>query len=258
MSCAVLCCAVLSAFMSQRDGVGWYGLLESLELGGGKAAPCRILTAAPPPSAAGSARPPASACPADIPPPLPLLLRPLQKRYSRGIRQALYKLSKAKDWALRHNIVIASDDSEANGTYSSWLSRSVFCFVLPGELACADCCIFGAYSWVHGACSWLCFDSMGAKACRLLGPVRSEQRNLAFTCAGMQACWCVPLNAGAPPCTRQRALVEALHADGLMHSSAMDAHMQACLPGPCPPAAPAAPAHHTPPPPRRPPFHQRH
>ncbi len=68
---------------------------------------------------------------AAVPPPPAAPAAP--QRYSRGIRQALYKLAKHKSWAERHKIVIASDDSEANGTYSSWLARSTFCFVLPGQ-----------------------------------------------------------------------------------------------------------------------------
>ena len=51
---------------------------------------------------------------------------------TRRCRQALYNLSKVHQWREKHDIVIASGDVEAPGSYSEWLATSKFCLVAPG------------------------------------------------------------------------------------------------------------------------------
>eukprot|EP00891_Asterochloris_glomerata_P004391 jgi/Astpho2/4391/e_gw1.00067.84.1_t len=48
-------------------------------------------------------------------------------------QKALYNLSKVHDWQGNYDIVIASSDVEAPGSYSEWLATSKFCLVAPGD-----------------------------------------------------------------------------------------------------------------------------
>ena len=55
----------------------------------------------------------------------PVLLSP------RCIRQTMYNISLAEDWKGKHNILFG-DYKDIQGSYSDLISRSVFCFVIPG------------------------------------------------------------------------------------------------------------------------------
>ena len=58
-------------------------------------------------------------------------LREHEPRYSRGIRQRLHQLATTQDWASQFNIWIGNRE-EAPEDYSTLLSTSTFCLVLPG------------------------------------------------------------------------------------------------------------------------------
>lgn len=49
----------------------------------------------------------------------------------RCIRQTMLNISRAENWRDKHNIMYG-DRKDIKGDYSELLSRSTFCFVLPG------------------------------------------------------------------------------------------------------------------------------
>ncbi|PNH08796.1 putative beta-1,4-xylosyltransferase IRX10 [Tetrabaena socialis] len=52
--------------------------------------------------------------------------------YSRGVRQAIYKMAKEGDWATKHKVLVG-DGGDFPGDYSDMLSRSIFCLVAAGD-----------------------------------------------------------------------------------------------------------------------------
>ncbi|KXZ53465.1 hypothetical protein GPECTOR_7g915 [Gonium pectorale] len=52
--------------------------------------------------------------------------------YSRGIRQAIYKMAKEGGWKDKHQFYIG-DGADVPGEYTEMLSRSLFCLVAPGD-----------------------------------------------------------------------------------------------------------------------------
>lgn len=92
-------------------------------------------------------------------------------KYSRGIRQALARLCMEHDWWGKYRIWINDTmppGAEESFSYSEALSKSVFCFALPGTL---DTCIC-----VNASPYW-------AKACRLYN--RSQYARAHSTCIGL-------------------------------------------------------------------------
>lgn len=56
-------------------------------------------------------------------------------KYSRGIRQKVYRLSQEQGWRDKHKIYIGPS-SDIVGNYSEQLARSRFCLVAPGSGIC--------------------------------------------------------------------------------------------------------------------------
>jgi hypothetical protein len=54
-------------------------------------------------------------------------------RYSRGIRQAVYRLARDNGWAERYNILVG-DRGDVPGDYSKLLASSKYCLVAPGAV----------------------------------------------------------------------------------------------------------------------------
>jgi hypothetical protein len=55
------------------------------------------------------------------------------KKYSRGIRQELYRRYKKYNWEKKYRVIISYRE-EHKGFYSDFLKRSRFCLAPPGEL----------------------------------------------------------------------------------------------------------------------------
>ncbi|KAG2497881.1 hypothetical protein HYH03_004147 [Edaphochlamys debaryana] len=53
-------------------------------------------------------------------------------RYSRGIRQRLFKLAHDNDWVTKHSIYIGNGETVV-GPYSEHMARSKFCLMAPGD-----------------------------------------------------------------------------------------------------------------------------
>jgi hypothetical protein len=56
-----------------------------------------------------------------------------EARYSRGIRQRVYNMSREQHWREKHRIIIGGYD-DVKQEYGELLARSVFCLVMPGGL----------------------------------------------------------------------------------------------------------------------------
>ncbi len=70
-----------------------------------------------------------------------------EKHYSRGIRQALFNLSRTHNWKEKHNIVMGHYD-DVPGEYGELLARSMFCVLAPG-----GCC---AVAWPAALAGFSC------------------------------------------------------------------------------------------------------
>ncbi len=57
---------------------------------------------------------------------------PHPARTYRCIRQTLYNLSREGHWKEAHGVWFGQREDIGGGDYSTFLSRSTFCFVLPG------------------------------------------------------------------------------------------------------------------------------
>ena len=67
---------------------------------------------------------------------------PREPKYSRGIRQAVYRHHLDGNWRTKHKIFILAPREDPIGhTYSQMLARSIFCLVAPGGCCARAWCL---------------------------------------------------------------------------------------------------------------------
>eukprot|EP00798_Chlamydomonas_sp_ICE-L_P028910 gene28910-32105_t len=62
------------------------------------------------------------------------------KQYSRGVRQKMHNLSLHNNWTHKYNIIIG-DRKDAQGDYSTFMSRAKYCLVMPAKDSMLHGCV---------------------------------------------------------------------------------------------------------------------